>query len=766
VEDAQYADAGLLDFLDHVVDWVRDVPVFVLVLARPELGLARPGLGAGRNRLTLTLDPLDAASMDALVDALVPGMPAAARAKVTGHAQGIPLFAVETVRSLVDRDVVRPCEGVYRLVGEVGDLAVPDSLHALLAARLDALDPAVRRLAADAAVLGTSFPAGALAAVSGWDEKAVRAGLADLVRREVLSVSADPLSPEKGSYGFTQQMLRQVAYDTLSRRDRKARHLAVAEHLRSAFTGDGEEVADVIARHYRDALDAVPGDPDSRAIRGQAITALVRAAERGLRTGAPAAAAASYAAAAGLSLHGKDAGDEPAVGQLPPGVLWESAAGAARTAADYGRAAEHAGRAREFYQEHGEVRAAARARTTAAEALRGQGRLGEAREHLVAALVVLRAQPDADTVIALDRLAGLEVSVGSPEADRLTAEALALGQALGVPDTLLANLLTIRGVWHRRAGRRAEAAAYYREAALVATQAGDNKSAGQALLNLADALTGTDPAAAAEAARAAAGHARQAGARRQLALATVNLVHALLMLGDWEAVDDELTRAADVDGLADVEYVACSQGWLAALRGDSGTALGTLAGLSGLLASEAPQDRASVELLQALSAAAVGQPAQALAQARAVLARSHALGISHNTMRWAWPAAARAAAELQDSAATTQLLAHLDAAQPGHLAPMLRAERDLVRARLAARDCAQQAGEAFATAIRGLRDLSTPYHLAHGLIDHARYLRERGESDATAEAIEEARSIAEQLRCQPLLDRLDYMSHAASPVPA
>jgi class 3 adenylate cyclase/tetratricopeptide (TPR) repeat protein len=766
VEDAQYADAGLLEFLDHVVDWVREVPVFVLVLARPELGLARPGLGAGRNRLTLTLDPLDGASMDTLVDALVPGMPAAARAKVTGHAQGIPLFAVETIRSLVDRNVVLPCEGVYRLVGEVGDLAVPDSLHALLAARLDALDPAVRRLAADAAVLGTSFPAGALAAVSGRDETAVRAGLADLVRREVLSVSADPLSPEKGSYSFTQQMLRQVAYDTLSRRDRKARHLAVAEHLRSAFTGDGEEVADVVARHYRDALDAVPGDPDCGAIRGQAITALVRAAERGQRTGAPAAAAASYAAAAGLSLPGKEGGHNPAVGQQPAGVLWESAAGAARTAADYRRAAEYAGRAREYYQERGEVRAAARARTTAAEALRGQGRLGEAREQLVAALVVLRAQPDTDTVIALDRLAGLEVSVGSPEADRLTAEGLSLGQALGVPDALLANLLIIRGVWHRRAGRRAEAAAYYREAVRIAAQAGNHTSAGQALLNLADALTGTDPAAAAEAARAAAGHARQVGARRQLALATVNLAHALLMLGDWDAVGAELTRAADADGLADIEYVACSQGWLAALRGEPGSALDTLAALPRLLASEAPQDRASVELLQALSAAAVGQSARALAQAGAVLARADALGIGHNTMRWAWPTAARAAAELKDAAATTQLLAQLDAAQPGHLAPMLRAERDLVRARLAARDGAEQADEAFATAIRSLRDLSTPYHLAHGLIDHARYLRARGESEAAAEAIDEARSIAEQLSCQPLLDRLVRLNHAASPVPA
>ncbi len=267
VEDAQHADAGLLDFLDHLVDWSRDLPIYVLVLARPELDLTRPGFGTGRNRTTLTLDPLDTASMDALVDALVPDMPPAARAAVTSQAQGIPLFAVETVRSLIDRDIVQPSGGVYRLVGSVGELAVPDSLHALLAARLDALDPAGRRLVTEAAVLGASFSAEALIAVSGRDELAVRSALSELVHREVLSVSADPLSPERGSYRFAQQMLRQVAYDTLSRRDRKTRHLAVAAHLRSAFAGDGEEVTDVIARHYLDALAAVPDDPDAGEIR-------------------------------------------------------------------------------------------------------------------------------------------------------------------------------------------------------------------------------------------------------------------------------------------------------------------------------------------------------------------------------------------------------------------------------------------------------------------------------------------------------------------
>ena len=368
VEDAQYADAGLLDFLDYLIDWVRDLPIYVLVFARPELGQARPGFGTARNRSTLTLDPLDAASMDQLVDALVSGMPPAARAKITAQAQGIPLFAVETIRSLIDRDIVQPVEGAYRLTGDVGELAVPDSLHALLAARLDALDPGVRRLVADAAVLGTTFPAEALIAVSGQDEAVVREALSELVRREVFSVSADRLSPERGSYGFTQNMLRQVAYDTLSRRDRKARHLTVAAHLRAAFPGDGEEVADVIARHYLDALDAVPGDPDAGQIRGQAIAALTRAAERAGRTGAPARAAASYAAAARLSQADGGGGDSAA-----SAVLWEHAARAADTSANWAAAVEHASQAADAYRQGGDARSAARAQAIAGEALRRWG---------------------------------------------------------------------------------------------------------------------------------------------------------------------------------------------------------------------------------------------------------------------------------------------------------------------------------------------------------------------------------------------------------
>ena len=756
IEDGQHADAALLDFLDHLIDWARDLPIYVLVLARPELGQARPGFGAGRNRSTLTLDPLDAASMGTLVDALVPGMPAPARAKITAQAQGIPLFAVETIRSLIDRDIVEPVEGVYRLVGDVGELAVPDSLHALLAARLDALDPGVRRLVADAAVLGTTFPAEALIAVSGQDEAVVRAALAELVRREVFTVSADRLSPEQGSYGFAQNMLRQVAYDTLSRRDRKARHLTVAAHLRAAFPGDGEEVAEVIARHYLDALDAVPADPDADQIRGQAIAALTRAAERAGRTGAPALAAASYATAARLTQADATAGGQHTAAAL----LWEHAARAALTNADYAAAVEQAGHAGELYRQGGDTRATARTQTIAGQALRQWGRHAQAREQLTAAVAVLRENPGPDTVRALGDLATLEVFAGAPDADALSAESLALGQALAVDDATLAHLFTTRGICHARAGRRQQAAAYHREAARLAERAGDTASLGRALVSLSDAVTGTDPAAGTEAARAAAAHLRRAGARNHLAVAVANLAHALLMTGDWDTAEAELAQAADGDGLASIEYLACDRAWLAALRGDTRAALAALAELGDLRANEDPQEKAAIAVAEAFTAAAQRQPAAALRHARATLGHAAALGISHDSVRWAWPLAARAAHDLSDTATARDLLALLDGYQPGELAPMQRAERDLARARLTAADADPGAAAAFAAAITGLRQHSTPYHLAQGLLDHAAHLLRLGDDQAAEAAIGEARSIAQRLRCQPLLDRADTIQPA------
>jgi pyruvate/2-oxoglutarate dehydrogenase complex dihydrolipoamide acyltransferase (E2) component len=177
-------------------------------------------------------------------------------------------------------------------------------------------------------------------------------------------------------------------------------------------------------------------------------------------------------------------------------------------------------------------------------------------------------------------------------------------------------------------------------------------------------------------------------------------------------------------------------------------------------------------MAEAFTAAGRNQPRDALRHARATLAHADALGISFDGARWAWPLAVRAAHELGDTAAVGELLALLDSYQPGQLAPMLRAERDLARARLATQDgdpADPAAAAAFAAAIARLREQSTPYHLAHGLLDHAHYLLRHDDAAAAAIAVEEARDIAARLRCQPLLDRaadLDAASPRTAAAPA
>jgi hypothetical protein len=389
-------------------------------------------------------------------------------------------------------------------------------------------------------------------------------------------------------------MLRQVAYDTLSRRDRKTRHLTVAAHLRAAFAGDGEEVIDVVARHYLDALTAIPGDPDAGEIRGQAIAALIRAGDRAKRTGAPGQAATSYAAE--LTLPGPAAGDEAADGQPDAGSLWERAAESAAADGNYAVSVAHAGHARDQYLGRGQARAAARAQGIAGQALALWGRQAEARDQLTAALQVLRTDPDTDTVRVLQELASLEVFAGSPDADRLSAEAISLGQSLEVDTSLLSGLFRVRGVYHGIGGRRPQAAAYFRESARLATLADDRSKLGIALVNLSDAVAVTDPAAAAESARAAVGHLRQAGERDGMVFATGNLIQALLMLGHWDAADQELTQTADADGMQEYPFLSCYRGLLAALRGDTATAETMLAGLGDLRTSEDLQTKSMISL--------------------------------------------------------------------------------------------------------------------------------------------------------------------------
>ena len=276
--DLQWADQGLLDFVEDLLHWTRTAPIFVVASARPELLERRPGFGEGVRTVTrLNLEPLSDEAMQQLLEGLVPGLPAIALRSMVQRAEGIPLYAVETVRMLLDREMLVADENGYRLTADLSQLGVAETLQALIASRLDANRPDDRALLMDASVLGQSFTVEALAAVAGVEPSDLTDRLDRLVRRELLTVEADPRSPERGQYQFVQALVREVAYQNLAKADRRQRHLAAARY----FEGLGsDELAGVLATHYLAAYQSSRPGAEADAIAAQARIALQAAAER------------------------------------------------------------------------------------------------------------------------------------------------------------------------------------------------------------------------------------------------------------------------------------------------------------------------------------------------------------------------------------------------------------------------------------------------------------------------------------------------------
>ena len=277
-EDLQWADEGMLDFIEELVTWSRGHPIYIITLARAELLDRRPTWGAGQRSFTsLSLSPLTDDEMRELLAGLVPGLPAAVLDQIVGRAEGIPLYAVEMVRSLLNDGRIKRDGETFQPVGDLNELAVPESLHALIAARIDALPAAERTLVQDGSVLGLSFATPALKAVARSAPDEIEPMLHHLLQRELLTVDDDPRSPERGQFRFVQGLLREVAYGTLSRDDRRARHLAAARYYEAL--GD-DELSGVLAQHYVDAYESHPDGPEGAAVAAQARVALRGAAQR------------------------------------------------------------------------------------------------------------------------------------------------------------------------------------------------------------------------------------------------------------------------------------------------------------------------------------------------------------------------------------------------------------------------------------------------------------------------------------------------------
>ncbi|HET7311021.1 MAG TPA: adenylate/guanylate cyclase domain-containing protein [Mycobacteriales bacterium] len=391
IEDVQWADDGLLDFIELLVERSQ-APIFILALARSELAERRPTWASGRRATAIHLEPLPPAKMSELVEGLVDGLSAETNALLVERAEGVPLFAVETIRALIDRDQVVPREGRYVVAEshslDLDSVGAPTSLQTLLAARLDALPPVERTAMQNASVLGLSFTrAGLLALSHGTAEADIDAALAALVRKELLSLDTDPRSPERGQYRFVQAMVRGVAYETLSRRDRKARHLLAAEHL--AHEPDADAYAGVLAHHYLDARAAMPDDPDGESLTAQAVALLERAAVRARSLGSPSQAVRHYVTALPF------AADDVTTGELAVG-----AASASLAAGRSAEALELAEQAASAFERAGRRVQWAHATSVVGECINNSGNVGDMPERLIAVYESLEENAETRRVMA------------------------------------------------------------------------------------------------------------------------------------------------------------------------------------------------------------------------------------------------------------------------------------------------------------------------------------------------------------------------------
>ena len=207
--------------------------------------------------------------MDELLTGLVPGLPDELRSAILERAEGVPLYAVETVRMLLDRGLLAREGDVYRPTGPIETLEVPETLHALIAARLDGLTPEERRLVQDGAVLGKTFTKQGLTALTGLARRELEPLLTSLVRKEVLSVQADPLSPSAAS---TPSSRTSSSASPTRRSRRRSGRRSTSPRPSSSLSlpgGDEDEIVEVVAAHYLDALEAAPDAPDAGEIRDE-----------------------------------------------------------------------------------------------------------------------------------------------------------------------------------------------------------------------------------------------------------------------------------------------------------------------------------------------------------------------------------------------------------------------------------------------------------------------------------------------------------------
>jgi class 3 adenylate cyclase/tetratricopeptide (TPR) repeat protein len=736
-EDLQWADSGLLDFVDYLLEWSAEFPIFVLALGRPELRERRPAWEP------LNLVPLEPQAIAHLLDGLAPGLPEELVARVVERAEGIPLYAVETLRMLQDRGALALEGARYVVKGDVSQLEVPETLHALVASRLDGLSASERSLLQDASVLGQSFTAAAVAALSGFAEAEVAQTLDGLVAKQVLARDDDPRSPEQGQYLFLQALLRTVAYGTLSRRSRKAKHLAAARHLERTWPGEARDIAEVLASHYMEAISADPEAEDVATLRGLAREKLTAAGQAAASLALGPEADRYFEHAAHLADHDSE---RAALLEHAGHALWKSGDGEA--------ADKRLRSAIELYRKSDAGKASG-AIVSLAKLLRHHlGRLDEARGLLEP---FLAQDEGAKTVVRAQALAELSAVVAFggelDEALPLLEDALTiLEHEQAWP--ALADALVTRGIYLIWRGRQQEGVGVLRHALSLAEEHDATSVALRARMNLTQISLESDQLSrAVEQAREVLTLARERGDRALERKAHGILTWPLAVLGRW---DEALSIGAPLlaeEHYVDALFAAGSMVWLAWARGDDAMIERCRALALDGRGSTYVDTRVCAESTLARDAVERGEPAEALTLTRN--ARNQR-GISGDALRESFAISVEAAVAAGDETAIAEVERFVAELPPALATPLLRAGRARLQAELAHQ--AGDDGEARRfeeEALSLLRSVGVRAMLVPALLERASRHQDR-------EALAEARTICEELRATRWLERVDELSGVAA----
>jgi hypothetical protein len=337
LDDLHWGEPTFLDLVEQVADLSRGVPILLLCMARPELLERRPGWGGGKlNTATVLLEPLNSDEADELIDHVLPGAlrDPGLRARVREAAAGNPLFLEEIAA------VVASADGV---------VSIPPTIHALLAARLDQLAPAERRVLERAAVEGTSFHRAAVEAL-GRDDTPVPATLVTLVRKDLVRPASSLLAGQE-AFRFRHVLIRDAAYDGLPKSARVELHERFASWL-DEQPADLAERDEVVGYHleqaYRFRRELGPADAAARAIATTAASRLRSAGHRALEREDAAAAVSLLERASGLSPDEASLSDELGVfwALFQAGRLRDAASKAAAAAVRAATAGDHIGQLR------------------------------------------------------------------------------------------------------------------------------------------------------------------------------------------------------------------------------------------------------------------------------------------------------------------------------------------------------------------------------------------------------------------------------------